>query len=162
MSNVDDKIERSLYCNDTSIWGDENYLDADIIENGWSDYRETEGAIDCCPIYRTIKGNPTTLCSKKSDAYKLKVGFLTVDEEILAGRSWNNGMQDYLYNNSPYWLGSPFNFYESLATMYHVYFASYPYNRYVNDTIGVRPVVTLLPNTNYTGSGTTTDPFVVN
>ena len=162
MSNVDNKIETSVYCNDTSVWGDSNYTDPDIVNDGWEDYRESEGEIDCCPVYRAIKGNPTTLCSKKSDAYKLKVGFLTVDEEALAGRSWNSGMQDYLYNSHYYWLGSPFNFDSSSAYVFDVNYANSLFNdNSVNFASGVRPVVSLVPNTSYRGSGTTTDPFVV-
>ena len=164
MRNVDNKIEVSLYCNDTTIWKDSNYTDPDVIAAGWHDYRESDGVIDYCPLLRAIKGTPTTLCSKESDAYRVKVGFLTSDEVALAGRSWSSGMQDYLYTGTYYWLGSPGRYASSYSHEYYVYndddLSNYWYM--VGPTYGVRPVVTLKANTNYTGTGTTTDPFIVN
>ena len=153
MSSVDNKIETSIYCNDTS----------ELTTEEKSALGLTTSSNYYCPYKRGRNGTPTTLCSKKSDAYKLKVGFLTVDEEALAGRSWGSGMQDYLYNNSPTWLGSPGYYYSSVAIVFDVGYGSYLYiHNNVTMTFGVRPVVTLLPNTAYTGTGTKTNPFVVN
>ena len=152
MSSVDNKIEKSIYCNDTSELTTEEK--SALSRNTSYNYY--------CPYKRARNGTPTTLCSKKSDAYKLKVGFLTVDEEALAGRSWSSGMQDYLYNNYYYWLGSPYYFGSSYADVFNVFNANFLNNNNgVNYTSGVRPVVSLVPNTSYTGSGTTTNPFVV-
>ena len=157
MSNVDNKIESSIYCNDTSELGDPDYQDQELISAGVEDHRN-EGEIFYCSFYRSIKGIPTTLCSKRSDAYKLKVGFLTLDEANLAGRSWTNGMRDYLYNNSHYWLGSP----KTGTGVFGLYNDSnLNFALVVNGVGGIRPVITLLPNTSYTGTGTTTNPFVV-
>ena len=153
MSNVDNKIETSVYCNDTSELTTEE-KSALSLNTSFNYY---------CPHKRAMNGTPTTLCSKKGDAYKLKVGFLTVDEAELAGRSWGSGMQDYLYNNSTYWLGSPGNFNGSCAYVFIVYNANYlRHNGSANNAYGVRPVVSLVPNTSYSGTGTTTNPFVVN
>ena len=122
-----------------------------------------KGSVYYCPYYRVKKGQPTTKCKQASDEYSGKVGFLTVDEEILAGRSATSGMQDYLYNSAYYWLGSPVGFLEGTAFVFRV---SYDYSANggsnVHSSHGVRPVVSLSPNTSYTGSGTTTDPFIVN
>ena len=153
MSNVDNKIETSVYCNDTSelTTEDKSALDLFVDRPYYCSYK------------RGINATPTTLCSKKSDAYKLKVGFLTVDELVLAGRSWTVEMQDYLSNNGYYWLGAPYRYYTPNAYVYRVYGSNGA--RHTADTTantGVRPVVTLLPNTSYTGTGTTTNPFVVN
>ena len=72
-------------------------------------------------------------------------------------------MQDYLYNNNRYWLGSPCDSHGPYAHAFYVYASApiYGYNQSVSSTSRVRPVVTLLANTSYTGTGTTTDPFVV-
>ncbi len=157
MSSVDNKIETSIYCNDTSEMSTEEKSALGII--GITSYTYY------CPLKRANNGTPTTLCSKKSDAYKLKVGFLTVDEEALAGRSFGSGMgmQDYLYNNSSSWLGSPRDFGDSTAYVFLVYCANNlnDHNN-VNGTRGVRPVVSLVPNISYSGPRTTTNPFVVN
>ena len=146
MSNVDNKIERSIYCNDTS----------QVLRAGTN--------IEYCPKYRIMAGIPTTLCSKKSDAYKVKVGFLTVDEKKLAGCDFAVGMKDYLYNGNSYWLGSPSDFTNSDPNLFTAGLGTHlDYTMYKVDTNhDVRPVITLKPNTNYTGSGTTTNPFIVN
>ncbi|MBR2678551.1 MAG: hypothetical protein IKE63_03960 [Bacilli bacterium] len=152
MSNVDNKIETSIYCNDTS----------ELTTEEKSALNQNTSYTYYCPFKRARNGTPTTLCSKKSDAYKLKVGFLTLDEEALAGRSWGSGMQDYLYNNSSSWLGSPSNFYSSNASVFSVRNANdLNIRNNVNYAVGVRPVVSLVPNTSYSGTGTTTNPFVV-
>ena len=158
MSSVDSKVETSTYCNDTTTLEDEDF----------EDIGETpkEGSVYYCPYYRVKKGQPTTKCKQASDEYSGKVGFLTVDEEILAGRSATSGMQDYLYNSSYYWLGSPGGFYsgDSGGAFVFLVYRGYEADRsnYVHISRGVRPVVSLSPNTSYTGSGTTTDPFIVN
>ena len=146
MSSVDKRIERSIYCNDTSR----------SLRAGTN--------IEYCPEYRTMGRNPSTLCSKRSDAYKLKVGFITVDEKRLAGCNFSIGMRDYLYNGNSYWTGSPADFTNSNPNLFTAGLGlSLDYTVYkVNANHGVRPVVTIKANTNYTGSGTTTDPFVVN
>ena len=153
MSNVDNKVEKSVYCNDTSEMSTEEKSSLSL-DTSYNYY---------CPYERIATGTPTILCSKRSDAYKLKVGFLTIDEVNLAGRSWNGGMQDYLYNNNRYWLGSPCDSHGPYAHAFYVYGSApiYGYNQSVSSTSRVRPVVTLLANTSYTGTGTTTDPFVV-
>ncbi len=158
MSNVDSKIETSIYCNDTS--------ELSTMERDSLNFDES--TIYYCPYKRAYTGNPTTLCSKKSDAYKLKVGFLTVDELVLAGRSWEYGMDDYLNDGDYYWIGTPSYFYSNYV---HIFVDSYEYsvsmaagddlNGRPFDLYWFHPVITLLPNTSYTGTGTTTDPFVV-
>ena len=115
-----------------------------------------------CPAYRMFKGTPTTKCKQERDAYSAKVGFLTVDEEILAGRSTNGGMQDYLYNNSYWWLGSPVDFFNGSAVVFRVGDDNEANDgSSVGNSRGVRPVVSLSANTSYTGTGTQADPFIV-
>ena len=152
LTSNDSKIEDSIYCNDRT-------------------YTTSGNDRDYCPYRRGQNGTPTTLCTRTTDAFGVgsgnkkstyKVGFLTTDEENLAGRSWNYGMKDYLYNNSYYWTGSP-NFSNSSGA--NVFTVSYANNLNIgdgNDTDGVRPVITLKANTPYTGTGTLTDPFIVN
>ena len=161
MSAVDSKVETSTYCNDTTTFGIDDYSIFGASEEEVQQFLDT-GGMYCCPVYRVFKGLPTTKCKQDSDAYSAKVGFLTVDEEILAGRSWNTGMQDYLYNSSYWWLGSPSGFGEGGAGVFgvgHGYIAGI--DGFVNSSRGVRPVVSLSANTSYTGTGTQADPFIV-
>ena len=154
LTTYDNKIEDSIYCNDRTY--------------------TTSGSYQYyCPYRRGENGTPTTLCSRTVDAFGVgsgnkkstyKVGFLTLDEENLAGRSGNYGMKDYLYNNSYYWTGSPSHSRTSYANVCTVYNADNlsPYFSVTNASFGVRPVVSLKANTSYTGTGTLTDPFIVN
>ena len=159
LTSYDNKIEDSIYCNDRTY-----------TTSGSSQYY--------CPRTRGQNGTPTTLCTRTTDAFGVnsgnkkstyKVGFITTDEEMLAGRSWNYGMRDYLYNNDYYWTGSPFISYSSYAYVFTVNRANNlshaedPGRYYnVNYTYGVRPVVSLKKGTSYTGTGTLTDPYIVN
>ena len=152
LTTYDSKIEDSIYCNDRTYVGTstKNY----------------------CTRIRGQNSTPTTLCARTADAFGVnignkkstyKIGFLTLDEENLAGKSWNYGMKDYLYNGSHYWTGSSDDYYSGHAYVLGVGGASYlKYSLSVNSAYGVRPVITLKANTPYTGTGTLTDPFIVN
>ena len=154
LTSNDSKIEDSIYCNDRT-------------------YTTDGSAQSYCPSTRGQNGTPTTLCTRTTDAFGVgsgnkkstyKVGFLTIDEEMLAGRSWNYGMKDYLSNDYNYWMGSPIDSYSSSAAMFRV---NHDTNLHSSDSVrsntnGVRPVVSLKANTSYSGTGTLTDPFIVN
>ena len=156
LTTYDSKIEDSIYCNDRTYTVD-----------GSTQYY--------CPYTRGENGTPTTLCSRITDAFGVssgnkkstyKVGFLTSDEVNLAGRSFDYGMKDYLYNNNSYWTGSP-RYSLSSNNRAYVFVSSTTHINYtysvngVAATPGVRPVITLNANTAYTGTGTLTDPFIV-
>ncbi len=144
-----DKIEDSIYCNDRSDVDSDNYY----------------GGYD-----RAKAGTPSVECPNTSDSFTVSsglstnpVGFLTLDEVALAGRTWSSGMSDYLYNNSWYWLGSPDGFYNSIAYEFGVFNAYSLLNSInVDNALGVRPVVSLEVNTSYTsGNGSMASPFFV-
>ena len=152
LTMVDKKIEDSVYCNDRTY-------------TGTSDYN------DYCSQIRGQNGTPTTLCTRTVDAFGVasgnkkstyKVGFLTSDEQMLAGRSYNYGMRDYLYNNNNYWTASPNESYSNTASVFDVNYSNRLLCYGVRSQLGVRPVITLKANLSYTGSGTLTDPFIVN
>ena len=150
LTTYDSKIEDSVYCNDRTYTGTSTHT--------------------YCPSTRVQNGSPTTLCSRTADAFGVdsgnnkstyKVGFLTVDEVNLAGRSSNYTMEDYLYNNGSYWTGSPSLYFHGDADVFLVSTSVRIGYGFTNVTAGVRPVVTLNANTSYTGTGTLTDPFIV-
>ena len=153
LTTNDSKIDDSIYCNDRT-------------------YTTSGNTRIYCPYTRAQNGTPTTLCSRTIDAFGVssgnkkstyKVGFITSDEEMLAGRSWNYGMKDYLYNNRYYWTGTPSNnSSSSSAYVFYLYSASRINSSMVDGIVGVRPVITLKANLSYTGTGTLTDPFIVN
>ncbi len=71
-----------------------------------------------------------------------------------------NNQNYWLYTNQNYWTMSPYH-----GGSYAYVFAVDSYgtlgNWYVNNTLRVRPVINLKADTAMTGSGTTSDPFVV-
>lgn len=70
----------------------------------------------------------------------------------------------YLYTKEYYWTMSPSNFdggMNSNADVFIVYTFGRLSARYLSWSYGVRPVINLKADTLFTGSGTSTDPFVV-
>ncbi len=119
---------------------------------------------------------PDLMCPSKEDAYTVddttngngalskKVGLLTADEAVMAGLAFEeNASSNYLNTDSYYWLGSPFGYASPFisAYMWYVYSSGILNNNYVNNTLGVRPVVYLSSNNKITGTGTWDDYYVV-
>ena len=123
---------------------------------------------------------PTFKCSNSNDLYttsssskgnkKLSnpIGLITADEVAMAGGvKGTNNSRYYLYNDENYWTMSPYHFTASngYASMFNVntsgYLGSWLSNSGVLFTEGVRPVINLAGDVTLTGSGTSSDPFVV-
>ena len=139
------KIETSTYCNDTRV---------DESVTSYTQYM---------PNTRANANTPSVVCPAGANAISSKVGFLTVDEEIMAGRTWSTGMQDYLYNNKMWWLGSPYYFNGGVAYIFNVN-NNRNVNRNMNTSsiIGLRPVVSILSDTVVTGGdGSQTTPWII-
>ena len=104
----------------------------------------------------------TSGSSSGNKALQYPIGLITADEVAYAGgvnEVSNSGY--YLYTGQNYWTMSP-SFYSSYGYMFVVDFDGLLNNlRYVNYSFGVRPVINLRSDVTLTGSGTTTDPYVV-
>ena len=139
------KVETSTYCNDTTV---------DSSVTSYTRYM---------PYTRVEANTPSVVCPAGANIINSKVGFLTVDEEILAGRTWSTGMQDYLYNNSYWWLGSPNRFNSGSANEFIVDRAnSASVSYYVNSSSGLRAVVSITSNTVITGGdGSQGTPWII-
>ena len=120
--------------------------------------------------------NPTFKCSNSNDLYTTSssskgnkkltnpIGLITADEVIMAGGAWNSGNSSYyLYNNANYWTMSPFNFSSNgYAYVFCVSSASRLSYASVDWTSGgVRPVINIASDVEITGSGTSSDPYIV-
>ena len=118
--------------------------------------------------------NPTFKCSNSNDLYTTSssskgnkklanpIGLITADEAVMAGASWSSGNSSYyLYNNANYWTMSPYVFNGYNAYVFGVASNGYLSAWSVNFTWGVRPVINLSADVKVTGSGTSSDPFVV-
>ena len=90
------------------------------------------------------------------------IGLISADEAMFAGIPWwanESNTNNYLYTDNSYWTMSPYRFSSSYAYMLltgsSIGFSSTSY------TTGVRPVINIRADVQITGSGTSTDPFIV-
>ena len=107
--------------------------------------------------YYTIKS-----AYKGNNALINPVGLITADEAALAGGTYLvSNLSYYLYTVNPYWTMSPYSC-DGSADVFFVNSDGILNNIDVNDTrLGVRPVINLSATTNFSGSGTVGDPYVV-
>ena len=180
------KLEDTVFCNDRST---KNY-DANTIGYGnYSSYRmlgyeknTTLYSVAHRASYVSNNPNPSLVCPNENDRFTVDskngngkltypVGLITADEVIFAGYNTYYGntsdyinKSNYLFTNNYYWTISPVVFDENNTTNITrvdntgiIDYGNAAANR------GVRPVVSLKPNTvvEFSGSGTTTSPYIV-
>ena len=111
------------------------------------------------------KYTPDFKCSSDGNnkgVVNASVGLLTYDEVVYAGGYYaQNNNNYYLYNNTYFWTMSPAGFSGSYSRVWSVGTTGYISNNYVSNTNAVRPVIILNADTLATGSGTSSDPFVI-
>ena len=122
------------------------------------------------------KKKPQLICPTASDKFTVNtsngngaltypVGLITADEVAMAGgKSGTSNSSYYLYTNKPYWLGSPFHYYndDTYAEEYVVdNFGSIKYIDVSYNNHGVRPVVSLSSKAKLSGNGTYSNPYTV-
>ena len=94
-------------------------------------------------------------------ALQYSIGIITVDEVSYAGTTWFLANDKYyLYTNEYYWTMSPLQFLNA-ASMYIVGSTGDINGNSANSPKCVRPVINLRADLNLSGSGTSTDPYVV-
>ena len=136
--------------------------------SGWSGYVTTWSATGTQFAYAGVdrlwnKYQPTLSCPS-GDVYTLKVGAITADEVEFAGGKNENNTSYYLYNGQNYWTMSPF--YWDILAQAAVFFVNgdgYLSWNWVNDALGLRPVINLKAGTLFAtgGNGTQSNPYVV-
>ena len=95
-----------------------------------------------------------------------KVGLITIDEVLFAGGVIASSSNFYLKNGSSYWMMSPNGFFnvDYGAWAFTWFVNSSRGSAYYNTTdslYGVRPVLNLSADTLVSGSGTSSDPYIV-
>ncbi len=180
------KLEDTIFCNDRTT----KAYDANTIgEWHWSSYgalgyghKETLYTSAHRTSLLSKNPNPNLVCQQDNDKFTVNrkngngklaypVGLITLDEVVLAGfnTAYSNVEHDkkdttnYLCTNSDYWTSSPTEYFgdRGSAVVGCVNRDGYVYNNDVDFARGVRPVVSLANGTFVTGSGTTTNPYVV-
>ncbi len=156
MTSYTNKLEDTVFCNDRTIYS----------KGGWN---PNGGSTTTYLYFKNYNTNYSLACTNETDRFSVSnskakltypVGLLSAPEVWLAYRNANSSTY-YLNIGSMYWLVSPY---------YYDYF--YPSNSFVTsgtvsgfyrfDYVGVRPVISLKPNTEYiSGDGSYTNSFIV-
>ena len=90
------------------------------------------------------------------------IGLITYDEVVYAGGYYSKANSNYyLYNKISYWTMSPVGVNRDNASAWDVYSLGYLSLNYVRTAYLIRTVLNLKPDVSVTGSGTSTDPYVV-
>ena len=178
------KLEDTIFCNDRSTKAyDANTIGYTSMSSygalGYGTNVTFYGAAHRASYYSN-NPNPSLVCQNNNDKFTVDskngngkltnpVGLITLDEVVLAGfntyYSNKNDYDDetnYLYTNRYYWTFSPVVMSDfGGASVGIVASAGCVHINYVDGAIGVRPVVSLASDTLVTGSGTSTNPYVV-
>ena len=143
-------------------------------------YQELTGRIDLSKQYfygafeRIIsKKIPSLRCPLSSDkftatsnygngALSYSVGLLTADELVFAGAAnLVNHSNFYLYTNQGYWLITPFRYSENKAFVFSLTNKGGILSTSLGSHYGVRPVISIKGNIEFTGNGTWNEPYKV-
>ncbi len=158
MTSYTDKLEDTVFCNDRTIKA----------KNGW----EPGGSITSTSFlqFKNYNTNYSLACTNETDRFSMSnskarlnypVGLLSTPEVYLAYRGASYSTY-YLKTGSWYWLASPYYFTNTEAKGMYVNKTGDMGWRYLSTEMGVRPVISLKPGTEYTsGDGAYTNPFVV-
>ena len=116
--------------------------------------------------------SPTLKCKNNEDMYTVSgssrgnkaltnpVGLIIADEVAVAGGMLGtNNTTYYLYTGQEYWTMSP-SIFNGVANLFSVYSGG-NISFSMGSMIGVRPVINIASDVEITGSGTSTDPYVV-
>ena len=151
--NASKVVSGNYFCEQAKVvWNTSNYTAGSATVTEKDSYTPT---FEC-----TTDGNGKGVVTSK-------VGLVTYDEIIYAG-GWYyvSGLSYpyYLNSGSSYWTMSPAGFYsynDTFAIAWYVSSDGYTTDDNVDDTSGVRPVLNLSADTLVSGSGTSSDPYIV-
>ena len=128
--------------------------------NGTNSWRQDQN-----PTLKCSQSNDYFTTNKSSDGNKVlqyPIGLITADEAVLAGGfGGNNNESYYLHTGNQYWTMTPYNFFNSAAVMFRIYEAGFLGTWTSSYNSGIRPVINLKADVTLSGSGTSTDPYVV-
>ena len=178
------KLEDTVFCNDRSTKAyDANTIGNSILSSytdlGYGTSVTFYGEAHRASWYAS-NPNPSLMCAQDNDKFTVDskngngkltypVGLITLDEVIFAGFNTrysdvneHDDITNYLYTNSSYWTFSPILVNDrGNAHVGDIGDSGAVGDADVNSIYGVRPVISLASGTLVTGSGTTTNPYVV-
>ena len=132
--------------------------------SGYTWSSEPSSTIYYAAYERRNNHTPSFECSNTLDLYTTKIGLITADEVMYAGGTTSINYGYYLYTGTLYyWTMSPY--FDHLTGGTNMFAVSLN-GALASDAVvlanGVRPVISLSTNNTITGSGTISDPYIVN
>ena len=161
LTSKSNKIEDTVYCNDRAIRNNDlrNWDLSKTTKESWTLYFR---------MYDTNPNTNTLTCSNETDKFSVRnskakltypVGLLTEQERALMV---NKSGSVYAGTGLIWWSVSPYGVNANNAMGRDVRYSGTGYNYPIYADRGVRPVVSLSPDTEFSsGSGTYDDPFVI-
>ena len=151
MTGYTDDLEDAIWCNDRSK--SSSYLGYGNWTTYYTAYNRSTPSLTCT----NANDRFTVSTSNGNGALTYPVGLLTYDEYVLAGRTTG-----YLNSGSEWWTLTPYAYVASVSGSQARNYVGTSYYA-VGTSKGVRPAIVLKYGAKRTsGSGTTSDPFVVN
>ena len=149
--NASKVVSGNYFCEQAKVvWNTSNYTAGSATVTAKESYTPT---FEC-----TTDGNGKGIVTSK-------VGLVTYDETIYAGGWYDVAGLSYPYylnSGNLYWTMSPAGFHDSnRAIAWRVNSIGITNDYFVNYTFGVRPVLILSADTLVSGSGTSSDPYIV-
>lgn len=152
----DDKVVSTPgFCNDRNMANGYNWV-------------ASSSTINYAAFERLVENRlPILKCNNILDLYTTKVGLIIADEVSMAGGVYyaanKINRNYYLYIGIDYWTMTPGYFGGGYANMLYIDSdGRLHYYWFINNTtLGVRPVINLSSDVTLTGSGTMSDPYVV-
>ena len=155
MLPYDEYLEDTIFCNDRSV------VNASI--NGWN---PNGGSLSTIMYFKEYSSMTDLSCTNETDKFSVsnnnakltyKVGLMSNSEmNLLANSNIRKTGQNY-------WLASPYSFNGYDAVVSYVKTSGVLDKYYVNRTLLARPIVSLVPLTEYVdGDGSMARPFIVN
>ena len=155
-----DKVADVIYCNDRSLYSGTGYGSNETYYGAYQRIVDGNNPVLTCTNQNDRFTADDT--SKGNEALTYPVGLITADEVTMSGGvSGLTNSNYYLYTGQIYWTMSPYYFSDSVPVVFVVSYDGYINYNSVNDTYAIRPVISLKSSVTLTGSGTQTDPWVV-
>ena len=166
MTNYTSQLEDTVFCNDRSYAVSGTGWDKDatnIVDDNGTNLLIFNAARRLLSIF-TTNTTPTLVCQNANDKFTVSsnkgngaltypVGMITADEIIYAGADGNfsSNTSFYLYNNYYSWALSPSDFDGAVAFEFSLTSVGTLYDDVVDNSVGLRPVVSLRPGTTISG-----------
>ena len=181
MTSYTSQLEDTVWCNDRSIVTDLANSNGGHFSSyttlGYGKNATLYGPASRVG-YKVSNPTPTLKCQNTRDKFTTKtingngnltypVGLITTDEIVYAGVVYGTGNSSFYLDTGEksvgFWALSPAHFDGSYASGFYLDSGGYLRNSSVDDSLGVRPSVSLQPGIAMIGgSGTSADPFIVN